>query len=63
MHINILGKLVQCRGEKMAKPIDFGLILEDEDAINFWKNEKTKVTKAEQEMLREAKKICSTHRF
>jgi len=47
----------------MAKPIDFGLILEDEDAINFWKNEKTKVTKAEQEMLREAKKICSTHRF
>jgi len=46
----------------MAKPIELGLVLEGEDAKEFWKNEKNpKVTKEQIEMFKEAKRIYKTH--
>lgn len=42
----------------MAKPIEFGLILEGEDAKRFWEDKKNpKVTKEQVEMFKEAKRI------
>jgi hypothetical protein len=46
----------------MARPIELGLILEGEDAKEFWKNEKNpKVTKEQIEMFKEAKRIYKIH--
>jgi hypothetical protein len=46
----------------MAKQIELGLILEGEDAKEFWKNERNpKVTKEQIEMFKEAKHIYKTH--
>lgn len=41
----------------MAKPIDLGLVLDGDDAVDFWENEKKPATKKQIEMFREAKKI------
>ena len=41
----------------MAKPIDLGLVLDGDDAVDFWENEKKPATKQQIEMFREAKKI------
>lgn len=48
-------------GDKMAKPIELGLVLEGKDAEEFWKNEKNpKVTKEQVEMFKEAMLIYKT---
>ena len=42
----------------MAKPIDFGLVLEGEDAKRFWEEKKhPKVSKEQVEMFKEARRI------
>lgn len=46
----------------MAKPIELGLVLEGEDAKEFWENEKKPATRQQIEMFRRAKKISSTIR-
>lgn len=46
----------------MATPIELGLVLEGEDAREFWEDRKNpKVTKEEIEMFKEAMRICKTH--
>nr|WP_321497416.1 hypothetical protein [uncultured Methanolobus sp.] len=47
----------------MAKPIELGLVLEGEDAKEFWENEKKPATKEQIEMFRRAKQISNTIRF
>lgn len=48
----------------MAKPIEVGLVLEGEDAKEFWENEKNpKVTKKQIELFKEAIRIYKTHKF
>lgn len=47
----------------MANPIELGLILEGEDAREFWKNEKKPATKQQVEMFKRARKLASTIRF
>ncbi len=48
----------------MAKPIELGLVLEGEDAKEFWKNEKNpKVTKEQIETFKEAMHLYKTHPF
>jgi len=45
-------------GENMAKPIEFGLILKDEDARQFWMDKKNpKVTREQVDMFKEARQI------
>ncbi len=45
----------------MAKPIELGLVLEGEDARQFWEDRKRpKVTKEQIEMFKEAKRIYKT---
>ena len=42
----------------MAKPIEFGLILKDEDARQFWMDKKNpKVTREQVDMFKEAGQI------
>lgn len=49
---------------KMARPIELGLILEGKDAEDFWENEKNpKVTKEQVEMFKEAMRIYKAHPF
>ena len=44
--------------ENMAKPIEFGLILKDEDAKQFWMDKKNpKVTREQVDMFKEARQI------
>lgn len=46
----------------MAKPIELGLVLEGDDALEFWKNEKNpKVTKEQIDMFKEAMYIYKTY--
>ncbi len=48
----------------IAKPIELGLILEGEDAKEFWEDEKNpKVTKEQIEMFKEAMSIYKKHPF
>lgn len=48
----------------MAKPIEFGLVLEGEDAKEFLENEKNPVVTDEMiEMFRKAKEIYERNRF
>ena len=47
----------------MAKPIDLGLVLEGEDAVDFWNNEKKTATKIQIEMFKEAKKLYNKLRL
>ena len=48
--------------EKMATPIELGLILEDDDARDFWEDRKNpKITKEQIEIFKEAMRICKTH--
>ncbi|MDO5841195.1 hypothetical protein [Methanosarcina mazei] len=48
----------------MAKPIEFGLVLEGEDAKEFMKNEKNPVVTDEMvEMFKKAKEIYDKNRF
>lgn len=47
----------------MAKPIELGLVLEGDDASEFWKNEKEPVTKQQVDMFKRAKKISNSIRF
>ncbi len=48
----------------MAKPIELGLVLEGEDAREFWENEKNpKVTDEQIEMFKEAMRIYKAHPF
>lgn len=47
----------------MANPIELGLILEGEDAREFWENEKKPATKQQAEMFKHARKLASTIRF
>lgn len=42
----------------MARPIDLDLVLEGEDAVEFWKNEKIPATKEQLEMFEEAKRVA-----
>jgi len=46
----------------MAKPIELGLVLEGDDAKEFWKNENNpKVTKEQIDMFKEAMYIYKTY--
>lgn len=47
----------------IAKPIELGLVLEGEDAREFWENEKKPATKQQVEILKRARKLASTIRF
>lgn len=47
----------------MAQPIKLGLVLEGEDAKEFWEYEKRKPTKKEIEMFKEARRIYEDHPF
>ncbi|BBL64824.1 hypothetical protein [Methanosarcina mazei] len=48
----------------MAKPIEFGLVLEGEDVKEFMKNEKNPVVTDEMvEMFKKAKEIYDKNRF
>ena len=47
----------------MAKPIELGLVLEGEDAKEFWENEKKPATREQIEMFRCARKIASKIQF
>ncbi|MEL7665497.1 MAG: hypothetical protein AAGU10_15410 [Methanosarcina mazei] len=48
----------------MAKPIEFGLVLEGEDAKEFMKNEKNPVVTDEMvEIFKKAKEIYDKNRF
>jgi hypothetical protein len=48
----------------MAKPIELGLVLEGEDAKEFFRNEKNPiVSKKMVEMFKRAKKIHEKNRF
>ena len=48
----------------MSKPIELGLVLEGEDAKEFFRNEKNPVVSREQvELFRRGKKIYENNRF
>ena len=47
----------------MANPIELSLVLEGEDAREFWENEKKPATKQQVEMFKRARKIASTIRW
>ena len=47
----------------VAKPIELGLVLEGEDAREFWENEKKPATKEQIEMFKRARKLASTIRL
>lgn len=47
----------------MAKPIELGLVLEGEDAKEFWENEKKPATKQQIELFKHAREVASTVRF
>ena len=48
----------------MAKPIELGLVLDGDDAKEFWDNEKNPVVTKEQiRLFKQAKKIFKKHRF
>ncbi len=47
----------------MAKPIEFGLVLEEEDAKVFLENEKRPPTKEQIELFKEAKLMYKRIRF
>ncbi|WP_164997778.1 hypothetical protein [Methanolobus psychrotolerans] len=47
----------------MAKPIELGLVLEGEDAKEFWDNEKKPATRQQVEMFKKARKISDSIRF
>lgn len=48
----------------MAKPIELGLILEGEDAKDFWENERNpEVTDEQIRMFKEAMHVYKTHTF
>jgi hypothetical protein len=47
----------------VAKPIELGLVLEGEDAREFWENEKKPATKQQIEMFKRARKLASTVRL
>ncbi|MDY0387785.1 MAG: hypothetical protein RBT65_11825 [Methanolobus sp.] len=47
----------------MAKPIELGLVLEGEDAKEFWENERKPATKQQIKMFKEARKISDCIRF
>ncbi|MEL7665530.1 MULTISPECIES: hypothetical protein [Methanosarcina] len=47
----------------MAKPIELGLVLEGEDAREFWENEKKPATRQQIEMFKRARKLASTVRL
>lgn len=48
----------------MAERIRLGLVLEDEDAREFWENMKNpKVTKEQVAFFREAIKVYNAHKF
>lgn len=47
----------------MAKPIRLGLVLEDEDAVEFWDNEKKPATEAQINLIKNARKIRHTIRL
>lgn len=45
----------------MATPIELGLILEDDDARDFWEDRKNpKITKEQIKIFKEAMRICKT---
>jgi hypothetical protein len=49
---------------KMAKPIELGLVLEGEDAKEFFRNERNPVVSKElMELFRRGKKIYEKNRF
>ena len=50
-------------GRTMAKPIEFGLVLEGEDAKMFWENEKRPPTEPQMELFEEAKLMYKRIRF
>jgi len=46
----------------MATPIELGLVLEDDDARDFWEDRKNpKITKEQIEIFKDAMRICKTH--
>lgn len=48
----------------MAEPIEFGLVIEGEDAKKFFENEENPVVTEEMiEMFKKAKKIYENNRF
>lgn len=47
----------------MAKPIELGLVLEGEDAKEFWENEKKPATKQQIEMFKHARKLANAIRL
>jgi len=47
----------------VAKPIELGLVLEGEDAREFWENEKKPATKQQIEMFKRARKLADTVRL
>jgi len=55
---------LQKEKSNMAEPIRLGLVLEGEDAREFWEHMKNpKVTKEQVEFFREAIKVYNAHRF
>jgi len=47
----------------VPKPIELCLVLEGEDAKEFWENEKKLATKQQIEMLKHARELASTVRL
>jgi len=48
----------------VAKPIELGLVLDGDDAKEFWNNEKNPVVTEEQiRLFKQAKMIFKKHRF
>ena len=47
----------------MAKPIEIGLVVDGDDAIKFWENEKKEVTAAQKQVFKDAMEIYKTHQF
>lgn len=47
----------------MAKPIEIGLVVDGDDAVKFWDNEKTEATADQKQVLKDAMEIYKTHRF
>ncbi|MBC2708808.1 MAG: hypothetical protein HF977_14030 [ANME-2 cluster archaeon] len=55
--INTIKEIFNWR-KRIAKPIEFGLILKDEDARQFWMDKKNpKVTREQVDMFKEARQI------
>ncbi|MDN5310602.1 MAG: hypothetical protein PWP14_1996 [Methanolobus sp.] len=66
MYVNIVDNTIEVilKVKKiMAKPIELGLVLEGEDAEEFWENEKKSATRQQVEMFKKARKISDSIRF